>query len=75
MDFIKAGSQIITTNSYATQPNYYMSAYGKDAYMKIMYEHAKVIFILRLRSYEDKILLNLIQLRFTELHIDRQYIT
>ena len=42
IEFIKSGSQVITTNSYATQPNYYMSAYEKDDYMQIMCEHAKV---------------------------------
>jgi S-methylmethionine-dependent homocysteine/selenocysteine methylase len=42
IEFIKSGSQVITTNSYATQPNYYMSAYEKDDYMKIMCKHAKV---------------------------------
>ena len=42
MDFIEAGSQIITTNSYAVQPNYYSTAYGEDAYEGIMLEHAKV---------------------------------
>lgn len=42
IEFIKSGSQVITTNSYATQPNYYMSAYEKDDYMKIMCEHAKI---------------------------------
>ena len=42
IEFIKSGSQVITTNSYATQPNYYMSAYEKDEYMRIMCEHAKV---------------------------------
>ena len=42
MDFIESGSQIITTNSYATQPNYYMSAYEKGEYMELMCKHAKV---------------------------------
>ena len=42
IDFIEAGSQIITTNSYAVQPNYYSTAYGEDAYEGIMLEHAKV---------------------------------
>ena len=42
MDFIEAGSQIITTNSYAVQPNYYSTAYGEDAYEGFMLEHAKV---------------------------------
>ena len=45
MDFIENGSQIITTNSYGTQPNYYMSAYEKGEYFAIMCEHAKVRFI------------------------------
>ena len=42
MDFIESGSQIISTNSYATQPNYYMSAFEKEDYMRLMCEHAKV---------------------------------
>ena len=42
MDFIESGSQIISTNSYATQPNYYMSAFKKEDYMRLMCEHAKV---------------------------------
>ena len=42
MDFIEAGSQIITTNSYAVQPNYYSTAYGEEAYEGFMLEHAKV---------------------------------
>ena len=42
IDFIESGSKIISTNSYATQPNYYMFAYGDKDYMKIMLEHAKV---------------------------------
>ena len=42
VDFIESGSQIISTNSYATQPNYYISAYGEKDFMKIMLEHAKV---------------------------------
>ena len=41
MDYIESGSTIITTNSYATQPNYYVEAYGKD-YEQKMLEHAKV---------------------------------
>ena len=41
MDYIESGSTIITTNSYATQPNYYVGAYGKD-YEQTMLEHAKV---------------------------------
>ena len=42
MDFIESGSQIISTNSYATQPNYYLSAFEKEDYMRLMCEHAKV---------------------------------
>ena len=42
MDFIESGSQIISTNSYATQPNYYMSAFEKEDFMRLMCEHAKV---------------------------------
>ena len=42
MDYIASGSQIITTNSYATQPNYYMEAYGETSYEELMLSHAKV---------------------------------
>ena len=43
MDYIQAGSHIITTNSYATQPNYYTEAYGEHDYESLMLEHAKVL--------------------------------
>ena len=42
MEYIKVGSQTITTNSYATQPNYYEETYGKDKYEGQMLKHAKV---------------------------------
>ena len=42
MDYILAGSQIICTNSYGTQPNYYVEAYGEDKYESLMLEHAKI---------------------------------
>ena len=29
MDYIESGSQLISTNSYGTQPKYYMDAYGR----------------------------------------------
>ena len=43
--FIEAGSQIITTNSYATQPNYYIECYGEEKYEVKMLAHAKVILL------------------------------
>ena len=43
MDYIEAGSKIITTNSYGTQPHYYEEAFGKETYEKLMLSHAKVI--------------------------------
>ena len=42
MEYILAGSQIICTNSYGTQPNYYAEAYGQDKYKSLMLEHAKI---------------------------------
>ena len=42
MEYIKVGSKTITTNSYATQPNYYEETYGKDNYESLMLKHAKV---------------------------------
>ena len=42
IDYIESGSHIISTNSYATQPNYYKHTYGEDAYEALMLKHAKV---------------------------------
>jgi hypothetical protein len=42
VDYIESGSQIITTNSYATQPKYYAEAYGEDRFEELMLAHAKV---------------------------------
>ena len=42
MDYIEAGSQIITTNSYGTQPHYYEDAFGEETYEELMLNHAKV---------------------------------
>ena len=42
MDYIESGSQIITTNSYATQPKYYADAFGEEDYEELMLKHAKV---------------------------------
>ena len=43
MEYIEAGSKIITTNSYGTQPHYYEEAFGKETYEELMLRHAKVI--------------------------------
>ena len=43
MEYIEAGSKIITTNSYGTQPHYYEEAFGKETYEELMLSHAKVI--------------------------------
>ena len=45
LDYIEAGSQIITTNSYGTQPHYYEDAFGTETYEKLMLSHAKVSII------------------------------
>ena len=42
MEYIRVGSQTLTTNSYATQPNYYEETYGKDNYESLMLKHARV---------------------------------
>ena len=42
VDYIEAGSTVLSTNSYATQPNYYEETFGKDKYENLMLEHAKV---------------------------------
>ena len=42
MDYIEAGCHVITTNSYAVQPNYYLEAFGEESYQGIMLRHAKV---------------------------------
>ena len=42
VDYIEAGSVVLSTNSYATQPNYYEETFGKEKYESLMLEHAKV---------------------------------
>ena len=42
MDYILVGSQIITTNSYGTQPKYYVEAFGETEYEGLMLKHAKI---------------------------------
>ena len=42
MEYIKRGSEIISTNSYATQPNYYTKAFGCNEYEDLMLRHAKL---------------------------------
>ena len=42
VEYIKAGSQILSTNSYGVQPHYYKRAFGKDDYENLMVKHAKL---------------------------------
>ena len=42
VQFIESGSKIISTNSYATQPNYYSKVFGLDLYEGLLLEHAEV---------------------------------
>jgi S-methylmethionine-dependent homocysteine/selenocysteine methylase len=42
MEYIKSGSNVITTNSYAIQPNYYFKAFGEKEYEELMEKHAKL---------------------------------
>ena len=42
MEYIKCGSEIISTNSYAIQPNYYQKAFGCHKYEDLMLSHAKL---------------------------------
>ena len=46
MEYIISGSQIISTNSYAIQPNLYRKAFGNEAYEDLMIEHAKLSALL-----------------------------
>ena len=54
MDYIESGSQIITTNSYATQPKYYAEAYGESIYGELMLTHAKVSLLYDVTIIEKK---------------------
>ena len=42
IEYIRSGSEILSTNSYGVQPNYYKKAFGNDAYENLMVEHAKL---------------------------------
>ena len=42
MEYIISGSQIISTNSYAIQPNLYRKAFGDEKYEDLIVKHAKL---------------------------------
>ena len=50
LEYINAGSTIITTNSYAIQPNYYSNAYSEEIYEDLMYKHAKLSALLAIKA-------------------------
>ena len=50
IEYINAGSTVITTNSYAIQPNYYSNAYDKETYEDFMFKHAKLSSLLAIKA-------------------------